>query len=365
MAIGSGPGSAMLDSLLRALGSLGISRQDLAGAVDEREAGNPAAYLEAAAAHAGHVTIGIELAERAPIHADTALAYLMMSSPTLGAALEHMARYASTVVRRSANLTLRHDAETTSVVYGPTSGARQYSEYTAVVLLRFFRHIVGDASMQLRAVCFVHPPPADSSVHEHVFGCEVRFAQPRNALVLDRAQLLLPSAHASPSLHAVHERVVAESLPPALEDALVQELRRVVEEQLESGPPELAMMARALGTSARTLQRRLAALATDYQAVVDEARRKRTLELLMQPSLSVLAVARAVGYADANSFHRAFRRWTGMTPAAYRQSARGSETCRSTPAAAPGPAGATTTNQGSGTGGRSNQKGRPPPKSRS
>jgi AraC-like DNA-binding protein len=124
----------------------------------------------------------------------------------------------------------------------------------------------------------------------------------------------------------------------------------------------VASLARALGTSTRTLQRRLAGLGLDYQQVVDEVRCKRTLELLGQPTLSVLAVARAVGYADANSFHRAFRRWTGTTPANHRASARGNDTWTSTP---PAGAGATTANQGSGRRGSSNQKGRPPPKSSS
>src|SRR3954469_18622879 len=104
----AGHGSFVLDSLLRALGGLGISREDLAGAVAGHEGDDPAAYLEAAAAHSDNPNLGLELGQRIAIPADSALAYLMMSSPTLGAALEHLERYVPTIVRRQAHLQLVH-----------------------------------------------------------------------------------------------------------------------------------------------------------------------------------------------------------------------------------------------------------------
>jgi AraC-like DNA-binding protein len=361
-----GESSVVLDTVLGALDALGIARAEVERRAAERGVPGVPGILDAAAELTGNPTLGLDLAERTPIHARTPLIYLMMSSATLGGAIEHMVRYAPVLYRRPTRMWLEPDPRGAAISYG--SSTRQYGEYTALLLVRMFRQIVGDPRLVPAEVRFAHAAPADARRHRELFGAPVGWDAPRHTLVIARAQLDLPSTHASPALHDLHERVVAEELPsPLAGDTLVERLRRALEERLESGPPPLAELARALGTSTRTLQRRLAELGVDYQQVVDEVRCARTLELLQKPSLSVLAVARAVGYADANSFHRAFRRWTGTTPGDYREaSARGSDRWTSTPAEAPpGAAGATRAKNGNGTRGRSNQKGRPAPKSSS
>jgi AraC-like DNA-binding protein len=77
-------------------------------------------------------------------------------------------------------------------------------------------------------------------------------------------------------------------------------------------------VARAIGLGERTLQRRLGERGTSFERLFQDVRRQRTLELLAQESLSIQAVALETGYHDASSFHRAFRAWTGVTPAVYR-----------------------------------------------
>jgi AraC-like DNA-binding protein len=187
-----------------------------------------------------------------------------------------------------------------------------------VLLVRLFRQLVADDALVPLEVRFVHTAPADAARQVAALGAPVRFGQPRNAIVLAAAQLALPSTHASPPLHALHEKVVAEALPPTVERPLLDRLRAALADQLEGGPPPLSALAKALATSTRTLQRRLAEQGIDYQQVVDDVRHERALTLLADPAMSVLAVARAVGYGDASAFHRAFRRWTGTTPAAWR-----------------------------------------------
>lgn len=78
--------------------------------------------------------------------------------------------------------------------------------------------------------------------------------------------------------------------------------------------------ARRLGLSERTLRRRLDEEGTSYRERLDEVRRARALELLAREE--VCTVARRLGFVDARSFQRAFRRWMGHTPAAYVRSLR-------------------------------------------
>jgi AraC-like DNA-binding protein len=87
----------------------------------------------------------------------------------------------------------------------------------------------------------------------------------------------------------------------------------------DAGFLSLDETARALGLSARTLKRRLDEEGTSFSAILDEQRRARALLLLRSPELSVDTIAERVGYSDIANFTRAFRRWTGTTPTAFRR----------------------------------------------
>lgn len=89
-------------------------------------------------------------------------------------------------------------------------------------------------------------------------------------------------------------------------------------ERLVDGPPPLAHVARALGTSVRSLQRQLAARGLSYSEIIDGARRERARELLSVRGTSVDAIALALGYEGARPFRRACLRWFGHPPSMLR-----------------------------------------------
>jgi AraC-like DNA-binding protein len=88
---------------------------------------------------------------------------------------------------------------------------------------------------------------------------------------------------------------------------------------MSRGPVVLSELARRLGMSGRTLQRRLVEEGTTYRAVIDEVRRGWAEQLLGEARASSGEVAALLGFADVPAFHRAFVRWTGMTPASFRR----------------------------------------------
>jgi AraC-like DNA-binding protein len=81
--------------------------------------------------------------------------------------------------------------------------------------------------------------------------------------------------------------------------------------------PSIANAARALGISARTLTRRLGSELTSYPALLIKRRRSAAEELSELPEMTVPEVAEALGYADPCAFHKAFKRWTSLTPMQY------------------------------------------------
>jgi AraC-like DNA-binding protein len=302
-----------------ALKALGLRPERLAPLIDPRRAHEPvSALLDAAELVTGNPDLGIDLGYATTIRALSPVVYLMMSGPTLAAALRDMTRYAPVAVHRPTTATLVEEADTTAFVFGPELGGRTYTEYLAALLVRLFRYLVDDMDMRPVAVRFTHPPPPDPSARHPLFGTNISWDQPRNAIVLDRAQVELPCAHASEELHAVHERALHEALQAELRDTLLVRVREALAQNLSQQPPTMARVARAIGLGERTLQRRLGERGTSFEQLFQDVRRQRTLELLAQDSLSIQAVALETGYHDASSFHRAFRAWTGVTPAVYR-----------------------------------------------
>lgn len=97
-------------------------------------------------------------------------------------------------------------------------------------------------------------------------------------------------------------------------------VREYIADELRHGRhPTLAGAAKRVSASTRTLQRRLRAAGLSYDAVLDEIRRRLSIEYLGDDRLTIGEVAVVLGYSEPATFYRAFKRWTGMPPGAYRR----------------------------------------------
>lgn len=119
-------------------------------------------------------------------------------------------------------------------------------------------------------------------------------------------------------LDARLERVRAARSPAMLVDQVRERIASLLDHDAS-----LTRVARELGLSGRTLQRQLDAQRTSFQAMVEQVRREHALRAMRETTQSVAKLAASLGYADAASFRRAFRRWTGQSPASYRAAQRG------------------------------------------
>jgi AraC-like DNA-binding protein len=171
-------------------------------------------------------------------------------------------------------------------------------------------------------------PKTDASAYETYFGCSVRFGAQRNCLHLHRSDL---GRH-----FATYNAELLDLLTPALDQALVEQerphsfsdtVRWLIEHQLSAGRPDIPAVARELGLSERTLQRRLGDADTSFQLLLTAVRRARARALLADPKLDFSEVAFLLGYEDQNSFFRAFRLWEGETPSSWRATHQNREAC--------------------------------------
>lgn len=146
-----------------------------------------------------------------------------------------------------------------------------------------------------------------------------RFGQPATRLVLAVGLLDAPIVTADPGALALARTLCEKSLDELGFDARLEErVRRLVPDE-GGGFRSLDEVAALVHMSGRTLKRRLAAQGVTFSTLVDRARRERALALLQSSRLPIEDVAERLDYATASTFVRAFHRWTGTTPAAYRR----------------------------------------------
>jgi AraC-like DNA-binding protein len=151
---------------------------------------------------------------------------------------------------------------------------------------------------------------------------ELRFGQPINQIVHSETDLELPLR--APDRAAMRLAVgQCEQAMEALGLSAGIEARALQLILQRDGPPSFNKVASSLHLSPRTLRRRLAESGVRFSELVEKARGERALLLLRSPEVSLDEIADRLGYSTVSNFARAFRRWTGLTPAAYRRSVKG------------------------------------------
>ncbi|HEY8088691.1 MAG TPA: AraC family transcriptional regulator [Polyangiaceae bacterium] len=270
--------------------------------------------------------LGLRLAQALPVGSFGLTEYCGMASPTLRDGLREASRFMS-VLTDGMTLVVHETLDETRVVHRLRPNARRIPhllELAMATLASRCRDAVGD-EMAFRRVCFSAPPPRDPGLYESHFRAPVVFDAPADELVLDSSLLGAPLRTADPTVaQAIGAWPGATTTEPG-RDSFVAEVREAVRGALERGDVHVGTTAATLGTSVRTLQRRLGELGVSYTALVDDARRELALRLVGRRTTT--EVAALLGFSNPGAFFRAFRRWTGTTPRAH-LAAAGSSSAR-------------------------------------
>lgn len=281
-------------------------------------------WSAAVAARGGDLTFAVEVGDAVPFGAYEVIDYLASSCGTVGAGLREIARYFA-IITRKLRWTVDDAHDPPRVFLDPVDAAPLRAilgqQYAIGVTFGRFRRIV-DGELAFAGVDLAMPTPADDRLHRAYFGCAVRYEAPRTVLRIPRRVWTLPLSRHEPGLRRILEQHAKGLLAErAKRDDPLAEVRSTLRARLEDRDLKLEAVARALGTSPRTLQRRLGEAGTSLSALVDEERRHAAESYLREPRLAVGDVAYMLGYSEPSAFVRAFKRWTGTTPSAYRQQA--------------------------------------------
>jgi len=250
----------------------------------------------------------------------------------LGQALRSMDRLGDTMKGLSRYMVTRSQAERIEMVESDRqvivsyqiadpsiTQKRQDAEFSIAAMLSCMREMTGCAIAPVR-VDFEHAAPVDLSCHREMFHCPIRFGQDCNRLYFNRSVLDLPICTSN--------RRLLQALKPYLEEqrkirsqsaSLLIDVSRAIATELGRGRIGVVQVAEAMNLSVRTLQRRLRDLDLEFGTVVEDVRRALAIEYVGNSSFRLTDVALMLGYTEASSFSRAFRRWTNLTPREYRK----------------------------------------------
>lgn len=328
--------TAALQPLLRLLESKGFSGNELltsagldanavTGSNQRISIHNFDRILEQCSRLLDEPAIGLSAGQRLELHSFYLLGFLVSSCQTGREALAIMRRYYS-LISDSRSPDFYIGQESVKVVFyltdGSTFGNQARAEFIAAGIHSVGKAI-GGSYYKLQGIGFRCPPPTYRDQLDQFFGVKVEFNQPQNWINTCGKHLDAPLAYANPVLYNALRNQAEKAISRfSWLKAFSQKVMHVLHQWPESVPITKGAVAELLNTSSRTLTRRLQEEDCQFSSLVKEVRLEKAKQALQHNHTDVQQLALDLGFSDRRGFERAFKQWTGETPASYRRNYR-------------------------------------------
>ena len=244
----------------------------------------------------------------------------LLSSPTLRAALDTLLRFAPALLP-CFDLQLRTESNSACVVVRDAIPLEPFRSVATESFLMGFqqqsRALYG-RPFPLRQLRLDYPAPVYSERYREICEAPIVFDQPATEIEFDSALLDTVIQFADPATAKLAEQLCSQQLPAsASSEGLLAQVRKLLS-ATRNQPPDMDGLAKQLQTSPRTLRRTLHDMGTSYQELLTEFRKERALDWIESTQLTLEQIAEQLGFSDVRSFRRAFKRWTGRRPSAFR-----------------------------------------------
>ncbi|MFD4838807.1 AraC family transcriptional regulator [Achromobacter sp. NPDC058515] len=245
---------------------------------------------------------------------------LALQEATVGEALRVASRYYHGVLR-DFTARLRVAGDTARIVLdarGARHGTQWYGERTFL----FFTLGVANwlAARRIPITGVDYSGGARSADAQRVFYAPVRYGQPATGLWLDARWLALPVVQDAQTLKLFLANAPFDLLVKYQDRAtLTDRIRRLLRNDLSAELPSLAQVSAQLAMTPQTLRRHLRDEGQGFQVLKDDLRRDAAVEYLGRHELSLVDIAERLGFSECSTFHRAFKKWTGVSPGEYRR----------------------------------------------
>ena len=284
--------------------------------------GSVVSFLETAATQCRCETFGLQLAQRQDMSLLGPLWTLMQSATTVGEMLDDLARY---FMLHTTGALIAVEPNKSCLIWNYSLATdtgvndRQTMELGIAILTQELRR--ASPQWMPKQVFFRHSPPTDLCLHRKLLGAHVSFNADRNAIFIDKKILATPLGSGDAQTHEVlASRFGAQRKQlPAL---LRTQTETVIRSLLPVTACDIAVVAKVLNISIRSLQRHLTDQSTSFSAMLDAVRADLALKYLRQSELPIADIAEILGFSETSVLTRAFSRWYGYTPRSARNHAR-------------------------------------------
>jgi len=306
----------------RVLGKAGLDDRVLADPVAAVSLASFVELMEGGATATGNGNFGLEFGQQFQPASLGLIGELALKAPNAGLALSsfaklfplHQQNTETRLVAEDGLLRLEY-----RILDAKIWARRQDAELTMGMFANVAKLALGSA-YSLEEVCFEHPRPEQSRIHERLFDAPVFFSSRTNSISfraqgLDRA---MPEAdpRSFATIAAKLHEIGRNTGPVSLPAAVCSEIRRLLPE----GYPTIETVAESLRFTRWTLQRRLSAHGVSFSDCVESVRAHLSRLYLAEPHLAVGTISDLLGYSEISAFSRSFRRWYGTAPELFRKS---------------------------------------------
>lgn len=275
--------------------------------------------IEVCVARSGCRHFGLLIGQRVGLPSIGLAGYLVRNSPNVGAALDSLVRYfhlhtqgAAIGLEKSNGVTLI----SFNILQPNTEACDQVGDGAVAILFNSLQSICGP-DWRPKELLFSHRRPDNIEPFRNFFQAPLRFNAETHGVAFDSKWLAKPVHDADPDLYRMLKKQVGALEADDSQD-FPNQVRRVLRSALLTGHASEERIADLFTMNSRTLRRRLQVSGTSFIEVADQARYEIAKQLLETSAQNVASVATTLEYADASSFTRAFKRWSGMTPSAWR-----------------------------------------------
>ena len=250
------------------------------------------------------------------------LGFAWLASDTLLDALNRLARYSRLIVT-TMQFRVEVTPDTTDLV---TAAPEIFSDFVhaaadlgVAASLRMCQITAGKQILPVH-VTLQRPTPPCTDAFSDVFGPSIEYGATFNRLCFDNALANQTLATANPELARINDQTVVDYLARFDQSNIAMQVRSKIIEQLLDGMPRQEAIAETLHVSLRSLQRRLKEEETSFKDLIEDTRKTLAMQYLRESHRSIGEVTYLLGFSEPSNFTRAFRRWTGKSPAEFRTS---------------------------------------------
>ena len=249
------------------------------------------------------------------------LGFSWLASDTLREALQRLVRF-SRLISTAANIQLEDSTEGTELLLLPPAGVEDFVHASIDAGLTGFLHmcrITAGNEINPSRVTLNRNKPGCAKKIEAFFRCPVQYDADNYSLCFSKQLLDAPLVNANHELARINDQAVIDYLARFDRDSITMQVRSSIIERLHDGTPNQETIADSLHVSLRSLQRMLNKEETNYKTLLESTRQELALHYIRETYRSLGEITYLLGFSEPSNFTRAFKRWTGKTPAEYRE----------------------------------------------